>query len=157
MRKLALLLIMLLAACLQPALAEKTVGDFEAATALFNDVYLPFVQREMGHTFDGASIAAQNCGFPYEIKQDGMSGITIYADESRDGDTVWLGFLPNEDDIEMAYCVSYYAKAQNAEVSWNNLSTDGSAEYDFLNTHVLGELENKVDSVEDQAAFLFGK
>jgi hypothetical protein len=139
------------------AMAEETdLIKYDGATPLFNDVYVQYVIGDFETTFDGACIAAETCGYTYEVKEDGTKAITIYADKEKNGDSVWLGFLPSGDGIEMASCISYTSVEKNAEVSWNNLSTDFDPEYDTYKTHLLGEDEAEVGNIDAQAKFLYG-
>lgn len=57
--------------------------------------------------------------------------------------------------IETIMTVSFYQSSNKSEVSLSNYSTDGSVKYDTYNTHIIGDSENTVNTVDEQKKFLF--
>ena len=104
--------------------------------------------------FNGVKTFAENCGYEFEITEpteEAIGEIKI----KNDDDYVYIAFLPNSDNLELISIVSYFHTASNSEVSLSNYSTNREAQYDQLTTHVLGESNVNVDSVDAQREFLF--
>jgi len=123
-------------------------------TDLFETVYVPYAQKEKPFIFNGVKTFAENCGYEFEITEpteEAIGEIKI----KNDDDYVYIAFLPNSDNLELISIVSYFHTASNSEVSLSNYSTNREAQYDQLTTHVLGESNVNVDSVDAQREFLF--
>lgn len=57
--------------------------------------------------------------------------------------------------VETIMIISFYQASSNSEVSLDNYSSNGSSQYDQLSTHIIGESQKHVKSVEQQRQFLF--
>ncbi len=125
-------------------------------TDLFEDIYVPYAQREKAFVFTGVKTFAENYGSDFEINEPSENTVTSIKIMSGD-DYVYFAFNLNEENMDIIMTVSYYCSASNSEVSMSNYSTDGSPAYDTFNTHVIGEQPKTVDGVSAQREFLFGE
>lgn len=141
-------------------LDESSTSDFSEedmetkSTKLFRKIYIPYASREKKCVFGGVNSYVKSSGFKYKTvkpskKESGK--ITVYA---KNGDYVFFSFY-DCNGLDVIMSVSYYSKENDCEVSRSNFSSDNAEEYDQLNTHVIGDSEEEVDSIDEQCSFLF--
>ena len=128
--------------------------DSQDVTDLFQEVYLPYANREKPFSFSLVKQFAQSTNYDIEITEPSSEEIGSIKLTAPNGDYVWFGFKP-VDDIETIMTVSYFQFASNSEVSLSNYSSDNSPLYDIYKTHVLGEPNSNVTNTQEQQAFLF--
>ena len=126
------------------------------SSKLFEEVYVPYANREKPFVFNTVMTYAQSVDYDTEIVEPTESEIGSIKIIDTTGDYVYFSFLPIN-DIETISTVSYYQSATNSEVSLNNYSSDGSEKYDEFNTHIIGEQSTKVNGIDDQRIFLFSE
>lgn len=133
---------------------EASVEPEKPATDFFETVYAPYANREKPFNFYEVKAFSESCGYKTEITNpsDEEVGTIIITDDN--GDYVYFAFSPIN-GVETIMIVSFYQASSNSEVSLDNYSSDGSRQYDRLSTHVIGESEMNVKSVDQQRQFLF--
>ena len=124
------------------------------STKLFKKIYIPYAAREKKCAFSGVNSYVKSSGFKYKTvkpskKESGK--ITVYA---KNGDYVLFSFY-DCNGLDVIMSVSYYSKENDCEVSRSNYSSDNAEEYDQLSTHIIGDSEEEVDSIDEQCLFLF--
>ncbi|MCI9537127.1 MAG: hypothetical protein HFG35_02390 [Eubacterium sp.] len=124
------------------------------STKLFKKIYIPYAAREKKCAFSGVNSYVKSSGFKYKTvkpskKESGK--ITVYA---KNGDYVFFSFY-DCNGLDVIMSVSYYSKENDCEVSRSNYSSDNAEEYDQLSTHIIGDSEEEVDSIDEQCLFLF--
>lgn len=138
----------------QPS-AEPTVAQSELrGTDLFEEIYVPYAEREKARIFYAVKEYAPNSGYEYEIAEpsDNTPASVKFLSGS---DYVYIAFAPGVEDIELMMTVSYYQARTNSEVSMSNYSPERSALYDKFQTHIIGESPNDVPGINEQREFLF--
>lgn len=125
-----------------------------AVTDLFDEVYLPYAKREYSPNVDDVTAFVESCGFENTTSSDnGFTEIKVLSGE----DYVYFAFTPRSiNDSDTFTIISYYQGSTKSEVSLNNYSSNGSYEYDMLQTHILGDSNKDVANVDEQRSFLFG-
>lgn len=135
--------------------AEPTVAPSELrGTDLFEEIYVPYAEREKARIFYAVKEYAPNSGYEYEITEpsDNTAASVKFISGS---DYVYIAFAPGVEDIELMMTVSYYQAKTNSEVSMSNYSPERSALYDKFQTHIIGESPNDVPGINEQREFLF--
>ena len=122
---------------------------------LFEDVYLPYANREKTFTFNSVKTFANSCGYTAEIVEPTNDTNATIKISVTNGDYVYFSFSPIN-SIDTIITVSFYHAISNSEVSLSNFSSDGSASYDTFDTHIIGEQSKKVSGTDAQYSFLFG-
>lgn len=121
---------------------------------LFEDIYVPYANREKPFTFESVKTLADSCEYETEIvsaTNDTNASIKI---STTNGDYVYFAFSPIN-GINMITIVSFYQASSNSEVSLSNYSSDGSALYDTYDIHIIGDQLKDVNGIDDQRNFLF--
>jgi len=136
--------------------AKTEPDEQQESIQFFEEVYLPYANREKPFIYEAVKTFANSCEYETEIvgaTEDTNASITI---TSPNGDYVNFIFSPIN-DIDMIMIVSFYHASTNSEVSLSNYSPDGSASYDTYTTHVIGEKPQDVNGTDQQRNFLFKK
>ncbi|MCM1246466.1 MAG: hypothetical protein NC293_12565 [Roseburia sp.] len=124
------------------------------STKLFDEIYLPYATREKPFAFSAVKSYIKASGFKSKIvkpskKESGK--ITVTA---KNGDSVFFAFYECN-SLNLIMSVSYHSKKTDREVSLSNYSDNNAAQYDKLTTHIIGDSEEEVESVDEQCSFLF--
>ncbi|NCE63733.1 hypothetical protein D1159_03850 [Pseudoflavonifractor sp. 524-17] len=136
----------------EPSKEPKFVG-----TPLFEDVYITYAERKQSLAFDDVKAFVEELDYETEITEpttDDLGQIKVF-DLGKEGDYVFITFLPNEANYEIIYLISYYQAETNCEVSMANYSTNRFEAYDEFKTHIIGETEITVSGIDEQREFLF--
>ncbi len=133
-------------------ISDKT--ETQGVTDLFQEVYLPYANREKPFAFSLVKQFAQNTNYEIDITEPSSEELGTITLTAPNGDYVWFSFR-NINDIEIIMTVSYFQLSSDSEVSLSNYSDDGSPLYDIYRTHVLGEPISNVTNTQEQQAFLF--
>lgn len=133
-------------------ISDKT--ETQGVTDLFQEVYLPYANREKPFAFSLVKQFAQNTNYEIDITEPSSEELGTITLTAANGDYVWFSFR-NINDIEIIMTVSYFQLSSDSEVSLSNYSDDGSPLYDIYQTHVLGEPISNVTNTQEQQAFLF--
>lgn len=123
-------------------------------TNLFEEIYVPYAEREKAVIFHLVKEYAPQSGYEYEITEPSDNTVASIKFKSE-SDYVYIAFAPGIEDIELMMIVSYYQASTDSEVSMSNYSTERSPAYDKFQTHVIGEQENDVEGIKEQREFLF--
>lgn len=126
----------------------------QGVTDLFQEVYLPYANREKPFAFSLVKQFAQNTNYEIDITEPSSEELGTITLTAPNGDYVWFSFR-NINDIEIIMTVSYFQLSSDSEVSLSNYSDDGSPLYDIYRTHILGEPISNVTNTQEQQAFLF--
>lgn len=138
-------------------LEETTIALSEQieTTDLFENIYVPYANREMPSTFVMVEEFAKESGYEVNIVEptDEIVGSIKLFDENGD----YVYFSSKEvDDIEVIWKVSFYRAITNSEVNMTDYSSGKSISYNAeYNTHIIGESYQKVNGVDEQREFLF--
>lgn len=136
---------------------DKKQIPLEANPDLFDAIYAPFATRTINPTYNQVINYLSGSNYEYDAKSPSESAtkdITVHSKDNED--YVYFAFYDRSSGSSTIMIVSYFQAATRTEVSLSNYSTDGSYSYDQLKTHVLGESNQNIDSVEAQRFFLFG-
>lgn len=132
-------------------LEEKEIQN----TKLFNEIYYNIAYRQLGHGKD--EIITRAKAESLFIEEDEEENSIIISDEAPDdkykGDYVYIMFDDTHEGNPLTSAI-YHHENENIEVSLTNVAIDGDPEYDLLKTHVVGEEDKDVESVEKQIEFL---
>lgn len=137
-------------------LEETTIALSEQikTTDLFENIYVPYANREMPSTFVMVEEFAKGNSYEVNIVEptDEIAGSIKLFDEN--GDYMYLSFnIVN--DIEIIRVVNFYQASTNLEVSMQNYSTHDSPLYDKYTIHIVGEYNKEVNGIDEQREFLF--
>ncbi len=138
----------------QPSSEPLVTPNELRGTDLFEEIYVPFAEREKVRIFYAVKEYAPNSGYEYEITEpsdDAVASVKFISGS----DYVYIAFTPGVEEIELMMTVSYYQASTDSEVSMSNYSTERSPIYDKFQTHVIGEQPNDVEGVKEQREFLF--
>lgn len=125
-------------------------------TDLFEQIYVPYANREKSFIFEGVKSFASTLEYKIEITEPTEEDLGEIKIIDTNGDYVYFAFSPI-DDVQIIMTVSYYHAETDSEVSLSNYSSDGSPRYDTFTTHILGESEIEVSNTDEQRDFLFKK
>ena len=125
-------------------------------TELFEQVYVPYANREKSFVFNGVKSFVENLEYNIKITEPSEDDLCSIKIMDTTGDYVFFLFQPIN-DIEIISLVSYYYAKTNSEVSMENYSIDGLPKYDKFRTHIIGENATEVSGTDEQRNFLFKK
>lgn len=138
----ALTIVLLILSIGSGALAEQS----DSWSKLFTDIYVPFVEHTAPITYDEAEIFANDLGFMTRRvdENEAYRGIFIYENADKTGDWVDLTWINNKFSS-----VIYFRPTDNCATTSFRRET---------NSYYCGKEDNlkRVDSIEAQAAYLFG-
>lgn len=123
-------------------------------TGLF-EIYYNIANRQLEHGKDDIIMKAGEKEFFIEEDEENNS-ITIrndQGDEKYKADYLYIKF-DNTGEGNRLISASYHHKNENIEVSFTNDSIDGDPQYDRLKTHIIGEVDKDVETLDQQIEFL---
>lgn len=139
----------------------KVLTPLELGTDLFEQIYVPYANRELPSDFYDVkahiSKYAEDNECTLEITDATSRAIgTIQVNDSNSGDYVFIAYsFTGETNEQHISIVSYYQSSSKSEVSMSNLSGSGVRFHDTYNTHVIGNREEQVKDIATQREFLF--
>lgn len=122
---------------------------------LFTTVYLPYANREKPWLFNSVKNFCEASSYSCEVTEPTEDIVGTIQVFDSNGDYVYFLFMPSAVGDDIIMTVGFHQEASNSEVSLSNYSSNSSAEYDTLSTHIIGGQENDVLSVDEQQSFLF--
>ena len=125
-------------------------------TELFEQVYVPYANREKSFVFNGVKSFVENLEYDIKIMEPSEDDLCSIKIMDTTGDYIFFLFQP-VNDIEVISLVSYHCAKTNSEVSMENYSIDGLPKYDKFKTHIIGENATEVSGTDEQRNFLFKK
>lgn len=133
----------------------ETIQQIET-TELFEQVYVPYANREKSFVFYGVKSFVENLEYDIKITEPSEDDLCSIKIMDTTGDYIFFLFQP-VNDIEVISLVSYHCAKTNSEVSMENYSIDGLPKYDKFKTHIIGENATEVSGTDEQRNFLFKK
>ncbi|MDE6052854.1 MAG: hypothetical protein K2G55_03640, partial [Lachnospiraceae bacterium] len=128
----------------------------EKSTELFEQVYVPYANREKAFAFYAVKTFVSTLGYEIEITEPSEDVLGEIKIIDTNGDYVYLTFYP-VNDIETITLVNYHRAETNCEVSMENYSADSSPQLDSFATHIIGEAPVEVTGTDEQRNFLFNR
>lgn len=126
----------------------------EESLNFFNDVYVPYANREKPFLFEAVKKYAESCNYETSIDAGNADTNASIKFSASNGDCVNFIFSPIN-EIDMIMLITFHHASSNSEVTFSNYSSDGAAKYDIFKTQIIGNESKQVDGIDEQREFLF--
>ncbi len=120
---------------------------------LFEDVYLPYVQREKSISFENIKPYASTSEYVVEIIDSSDALFKSIKFNDIDGNYVYMTF-DFANGVEVIRAISYVHASSNIEVLCTNTSNNNNLKYNQYRMHVIGSEYENSSGIDDQIEFL---